>query len=447
MRDPRDIIDNESMSALQWVIIFLTVFMNAMDGFDVQAISVSGRGIREEFGISDTELGFVLSMELIGMAFGSILLGGVADKIGRRAMMLWCMAFMTAGMFLASVSGSVVMLSIWRVITGVGIGGMLSTINATAAEFSNKKQRALCISLMVIGYPIGGIACGMFGQNFLDAGATNWRDMFTYGAILSGILVPLIYFFIPESVHWLTRKQPANVLERVNHSLKKLGHSVVDAMPQLHETTKKSSVLDIFSRKMTPTTLIVAGSYFMMITAFYFVVKWAPTLVADMGFPASSAAGVLTWAFVGGTLGGIVFGLFSIKFNLKRLTLIMLVLTTIGTALFGRSEPDLAILSFWAAFAVFFSNAAISGLYATAARVFPTYLRATGTGFMIGFGRGGAVLAPIVAGVLLDAGISMASIALIMGLNALVAAFILMFLNMRYGDDVEKDAQAGEAKA
>jgi MFS family permease len=151
MTDPREIIDKSAMTSMQFIIVAITVLLNAMDGFDVLAISVSGPGIRGEFGINQAQLGFVLSMELIGMAIGSVFLGGLADKIGRRNMTLGCLVVMSTGMFLATTATDVTTLSLWRVYTGLGIGGMLSTTNAVVAEFSSIKHRGLCISMMVIG--------------------------------------------------------------------------------------------------------------------------------------------------------------------------------------------------------------------------------------------------------------------------------------------------------
>ena len=149
--DPREVLDQSKMTIGMITVVAITVFLNAMDGFDVLAISFASVGIAEEWGITRLQLGFVLSAELVGMAIGSIFLGGVADKIGRRPTLLGCLIVMASGMLLATTSTSAIILSVWRVLTGLGIGGMLSCTNATVAEFSNNKWRSLCISLMVIG--------------------------------------------------------------------------------------------------------------------------------------------------------------------------------------------------------------------------------------------------------------------------------------------------------
>jgi benzoate transport len=448
MTDPREIIDKSAMTTLQYVIVAITVLLNAMDGFDVLAISVSGPGIRTEFGIDQAELGLVLSMELIGMAVGSVLLGGVADKIGRRNMTLGCLVVMAAGMFLASSATSLGMLEIFRVITGLGIGGMLSTTNAVVAEFSNNKHRGLCISLMVIGYPLGGIVCGEVGKALLDAGATNWRVMFTIGALLSAALIPITFFLMPESIHWLARKQPENALNRINSALIKLGHSAVAALPAIGEEQRKKSVMDIFSPALALSTILVTLAYFTHIITFYYILKWTPTIVTTMGIPASAASGVLTWANVGGAAGGAIFGLLTTRIGLKPLSIGILALSAVGVAIYGRAAPEVTSLSMLACLAGFFGNAGVSGLYTIVAYVFPTHVRATGTGFVIGLGRGGAVLSPIIAGFLLNSGASLPSVGLVMAIGSAIGAIVLVFLKL--GTDKPATATSkgavGEAK-
>ncbi|MEY4642695.1 MAG: hypothetical protein RLZZ227_2689 [Pseudomonadota bacterium] len=452
MTDPRDIIDKSRMTPMMYFIVAITVLLNGMDGFDVLAISVSGPGIMSEFGIDRARLGWVLNMELIGMAVGSVFLGGFADKLGRRNMALGCLGVMAVGMFLATTSGSVEALMAWRVFTGLGIGGMLSTTNAIVAEFSNIKHRAMCISMMVIGYPLGGIICGEVGKALLDAGATNWREMFTSGAILSAVLIPVVFFFVPESVHWLARKQPPGALERINAALNKIGHAAVAALPSQPTGQRKTSVFDILKPGLIAMTLLATAAYFFHMMTFYYILKWTPTIVTTMGIPASAASGVLTWANVGGALGGVVFGLLTMKFGVKPLTIGILLLNVVGVALFGRSAPELVQLSYLAAFAGFFGNAGVSGLYTIAAYVFPTHVRATGTGFVIGMGRGGAILAPAIAGYLMQSGINagtdpatyLASTAMVMGLGSLIGAIVLCFL--KFGNDLHSEAPVTDIK-
>jgi MFS family permease len=133
--DPRELIDKSPMSLLQIFIIAITVGLNAMDGIDVLSISLAAPDIAREWGLNDTIVGFILSMELIGMGIGSIALGWVADATGRRKTMLACLFMMALGMFMVTQSSNVIELSIYRIITGLGIGGLLASITAITAEF------------------------------------------------------------------------------------------------------------------------------------------------------------------------------------------------------------------------------------------------------------------------------------------------------------------------
>src|ERR1700691_4412661 len=229
--DPRETMAMSPMSSLQIAVVAITVGLNALDGFDVLAISFASPGIAREWGIDRAALGFVLSMELIGMGLGSILLGGVADKLGRRRTLLGCLVVMTLGMAMATRAKGVYDLSIWRVFTGLGIGGMLATINAVAAEFSNARRRSLNVSLMAIGYPIGAVVGGSIASLLLKQ--SEWQVVFAFGAAATAAFIPLVFWLVPESVSWLCRRQPAGALDAVNRSLARMGHTPVAELPEI----------------------------------------------------------------------------------------------------------------------------------------------------------------------------------------------------------------------
>jgi benzoate transport len=416
------------MSRLQVVVVAITIALNALDGFDVLSISFASPGIANEWGIDRAALGIVLSMELIGMAIGSVLLGGIADKIGRRPTVLGCLAVMVVGMFMATTVRGLVDLSIWRVVTGVGIGGMLAAINAIAAEFSNTRRRHLSVSLMSIGYPLGAVFGGIVAARLLRD--NDWRTVFYFGTSVTAALIPVVFFYVPESVHWLARKQPPGALQKINRALTRMGHTAAAALPEIPADVRKRSVADIFAPALLASTVIVTLAYFFHITTFYFIVKWVPKIVVDLGFAASSAAGVLVWANVGGALGGGVFGLLTQRYSVKALTIGVLVLSTVMVTLFGRTPADLERLSLICAVAGFCTNAGIVGLYAIIAQAFPTHVRAFGTGFTVGVGRGGSVLAPIIAGFLFAAGYSLPTVALMLAFGSLFAAGMLLMLKL-----------------
>ena len=426
--DPRDVIAQSPMSRLQIAVVGITIALNALDGFDILSISFASPGIAMEWGIDRAALGIVLSMELIGMAIGSIVLGGVADKIGRRPTILGCLLVMSVGMLMATTVTGLVDLSIWRVITGLGIGGMLAAINAVAAEFSSTHRRHLSVSLMSIGYPVGAVLGGMVAAWLLQG--NDWRSVFYLGAGITATLIPITYFVMPESVHWLARKQPSGALEKINRAMVRMGHAAIATLPVISADARKRSMSDLFGPGLLGITVLCATAYFFHITTFYFILKWVPKIVADFGFAASSAAGVLVWTNVGGALGGATLGFLTLRFGVKGLTISVMLLSTVMVALFGQTPPELQRLSMICAFAGFCTNAAIVGMYAIFAQVFPTHVRASGTGFAVGVGRGGSVLAPIIAGFLFEAGYALPTVALMMSMGSLVAAGVLSFLKL-----------------
>jgi benzoate transport len=426
--DPRDTLAFSPMTPAQVRVIAVTVGLCALDGFDVLAISFASPGIAHEWGINRAALGVVLSMELLGMAIGAILVGGIADRIGRRRTVLGCLLVMTFGMAMAITARSVVTLSAWRVITGLGIGGMLAALTAIASEFANARRRDLCVALMSIGYPLGAIFGGSIAAQLLVR--SDWRSVFEFGALLSGLLLPVVFRWVPESVVWLCQCRPARALERVNASLERLGYAAVGSLPPPPARAGVAGGGGIFMAPLLVTTLLGTLAYALHVTTFYFILKWIPKIVVDMGFVASSAAGVLVWANVGGATGGALLGLLTLRFGLKELTVLWLLASAAMVALFGHTRADLTQLSLICALTGFCTNGGIVGLYAILARVYPAESRAAGTGFAIGVGRGGAILAPVIAGYLFQAGWGLAAVAQTMGMGSLLAAAALALLHV-----------------
>lgn len=426
MDDPRDYINNGKMSVLQVIVVIITILLNAMDGFDVLSISFAAPGIAREWGTTPAALGVVMSMELVGMAIGSFFLGGVADRMGRRPTILGCLAVMSGGMLLVTTATNAIQLSAWRVLVGLGIGGILACVNAVVAEFSSVKRKGLCISLMVIGYPLGGTFGGMFASQLLQT--HDWRAIFYFGAAITGVLIPAVYFFVPESVHWLTQKQPKGALDKINAALVRMKFPHVEELPEIYKQENKKTISGIFAPSLIGVTVLTTVAYFLHINTFYFILKWSPKIVADMGFAASLAGGVLVWANMGGALGGGIFGWLTTRIELKKLTIIIMLLTSVFVAVFGWTSSDLGRIKNLAACAGFFGNAGVSGLYSILAVAFPTHTRATGTGFVIGMGRAGAIISPILAGVLFQTGAGLPAVALVMGMGSLLAGLVLCFL-------------------
>lgn len=427
--DPRELVDKARMSRFQWTAVFLMVGLNALDGFDVLSISYASPGIAAAWGIDRAALGIVLSMELVGMAFGSLLLGNVADAIGRRKTILGCLVVMSGGMFAAATATDITTLCIYRVITGLGIGGMLASINAAVAEAANAKRRALCVVLMAAGLPIGSVIGGLISGELLKV--HDWPAVFILGGVATAAFIPLVLWLAPESIAFEMHKRSPGALERINKTLKKMGHAAIDALPDVPAVKPKAGLPLLFSRQFAALAILLALAYFMHIITFYYIIKWIPKIVVDLGFAPPTAAGVLVWASIGGSLGALTLGLLTLKARITALTIGAMLASTVAVIVFGQGWETLEHIAMAAAVAGFFTNAPIVGLYAIVAQSFPTQLRATATGFVIGLGRGGAALAPVIAGFLFQAGWSLPTVSIIMGLAATVAALMLFLARGR----------------
>ena len=429
IEDPRAIIAREPMGRAQFVAVAVCVALTALDGFDVLSISFASPGIAAEWGIDRAMLGIVLSMELIGMSAGSIFVGSLADRVGRRPIALGCLVVMAIGMGLATTARDVTQLSAFRLFTGIGIGGLLAAGNAMAAEFANARRRNLAVALMAAGYPLGAIVGGTIASRLLAAG--SWRSVFAFGALVSAAFVPLVWFLVPETIAYLAHRRPANVLERVNGVLRRLGHATVSALPAPSTDVPRARLAQLFAPDLARTTVLLTVGYFAHIVTFYFILKWIPKIVVDMGFAPSTAGSVLVWANVGGLTGALIFSLLTQRAGLRRLLIGALVLSAVMVAVFGRGQADLRQLALVAAIAGMCTNAAVVGFYAMLAQSFPTAVRAGGTGFVIGVGRGGAALGPILAGFLFKNGATLQTVALTMALGSVVAVVALVLLRYR----------------
>ena len=361
------ILDDVPMTRLQIAAVVLCVALNAIDGFDVLAISFAAPGIAAEWGISRGALGIVLAMELIGMAAGSVVLGSIADNLGRRPIILGCLVVMASGMYLASQATSVNALLATRFVTGVGIGGMLATTNAMVAEYSNARHRNFNVVLMATGYPVGIIIGGSLATILLAH--FDWRAVFILGAAMTGVLLPAIWFLMPESISYLAQKKRPDALAQINRILTRMGHAVLEQLPASEE--KSTGWRDLFSPQLARTTILLTTAYLAHIITFYFILKWIPNIVVDMEYSPASAGGILVWANVGGAVGSVLLGGLTHYFRLRSLIITALIGSIVMINVFGMGQVNLTGLAIVAGITGFFTNSAVVGTLRNAGPVIP----------------------------------------------------------------------------
>jgi MFS family permease len=434
---PREVIEQTPMGVRQWIVVILMVLLNALDGFDVLSSAFAAPGITADWGIARPALGVVLSAELLGMGFGSVLLGGAADRYGRKFTMIACLVLMAIGMYLASIAASVQPMVAYRFLTGIGIGGMLTTTNAVVAESTNSRWRSVAIAVYVAGYPLGAIIGGIAASEWLLP-TYSWHAVFVFGAVVTAVLIPVILVLVPETAaYWATKRNLAGV----NRTLAAFGKPAISDLPVILAGTVKPRVTDILSNpKLRPVTLLLAFGYTFHCITFYYILKFGVQIVSDYppGYPPSQAATVLTYANIGGFMGSALFGFVMARLGVRWPTALMLLIGAMMVAYFGTGRDTLKAWQMATMIAGFFTNAAISGFYAAFARGFPAYARATGTGFALGVGRLGAAGSPLLAGTLFGwlGDDQLLTVSIIMAMGSVVSLALFLMLPERDGDDV-----------
>ena len=413
-------ISQGQMKSLQIGIILICWLINMLDGFDVLAIAYAAPTISEEWQLAPEKLGIVLSAGLAGMALGALFIAPLADRFGRRKIILWCLAVIGFAMVGTALVNSVVLLVIVRVITGLGVGGLLASLNTMVAEYSSDRRRNFAISFLQSGYPIGALAGGLIAAPLIPA--FGWQVVFILGGLSTLVMVAVVLLFMPESLHFLMAQRPANALQQVNRVLSRLGHSMITELPTLTgKAPPPASIGQILSPSLKTNTLLLWLSFFMSMLTLYFLLLWTPQIIVNAGLPKDQ--GILVGASLnaGGLLGMLLLGYFSERFGLYRLIIGFFLLAALSMVAFALIDASATVLLVLAFVLGFFTIGGMIGLYSAAAGLYPTTLRNTGLGWGIGIGRLGAILGPNVAGVLIGIGWEQADYFLLLALPLVFA--------------------------
>lgn len=401
----RRAISSGPMSTLQIGAVAICIALNMIDGFDVLVVAFSASNLTADWNLTGAELGVLLSAGLFGMMAGSLLLAPLADWFGRRSLILACLCLITAGMLLSSLAQGMAQLFWLRVMTGLGIGGMLAGIGVITAEYSSDKWRSTNVSLQATGYPIGATIGGAIAAVLIAR--YGWRSAFVFGGLASAAMIPVVIRGLPESLDFLVTRRPPRALEKLNAVLRRMGRPETAQLPEAWAAERDATakpLSGLFSASQLPSTLLLWGSFFLLMFSFYFIMSWTPRLLVTAGLSAQQGitGGVLL--NLGGIFGGALFAWLATRVGVRRLTAAFLALTAAFTILFGFFATQLAV-AFLAAVALgTFLIGSMAGLYSLAPILYPTSVRTFGLGWGIGIGRLGAVLAPAIAGILVDAG-------------------------------------------
>lgn len=398
----RDKIDNSPMSGYQWMIVFMAVIMNLLDGFDVLALAFTAANIRAEFGLTAQQLGYLMSAGLLGMAAGSLFLAPVADKIGRRPLLLISVALSALGMLGSALIEHYQTLAFWRMITGLGVGGILVGTNVLTSEYSSRKWRSFAISVYAAGFGIGAVLGGMFAMT-LQA-EYGWRSVYFAGFSLTALCFIVLLVWLPESIDFLTTKQPQNAQQKLNNIARKLGFSGEWALPEKTQQCAKIPFTQVFNHEYRRSTVLIWIAFFAIMFSFYFVSQWTPALLTQAGMTKEQGVSVGMMISLGGTCGSLFYGLLASRWSVRRVLIVFTLLSALVAVIFILSSSVLWLAMLFGVLVGALMNGCISGLYTLNPAIYAADIRSTGVGLSISVGRIGAILAPIAAGKLLDLG-------------------------------------------
>ena len=441
----KEVMNEQPMSRYQWFIVGICLFLYIIDGFDFMVMAYVASSIGAELSLTSTHIGALISAGLVGMTVGSIFVAPLADRIGRKNLVIISLILCATSMVAATFVRSAFELGICRFITGIGIGGIQISCMVLATEYSSKRLKSFSVGLLSAGYGLGATLGGLLAVYLI--GSFGWRYVFLFGGIATFVGLLLSIRYLPESIDYLLYKQPKQALEKLNMIAKKMGHQIMENLPaQALKPTGKSTIKKIFNEKYLMQTLILWFSMFFILFGFYFVMGWTPKIIASSGLGNESGVTIGMMISAGGMIGALALGVLSTKFRVFHVQVFFLCATALSVFIFVNSTatPNLLILS--AIILGLFINGCLAGIYSISTGIYEADVRSTGVGFATGIGRFGGISSPIIAGYFLDQGMAPLSLYGLFSVIFIIAAIGIFSLS-RMNAKAEKKFQAQPAEA
>jgi benzoate transport len=409
------------------------MLMNMLDGMDVMVIAYAAPSLAKAWTIEPGTLGVVFSAGLAGMTLGAMFLAPVADRIGRRRMIMTCIVVMGLGTLLTAYAANVTQMILLRLVSGLGIGAMLATSATMSAEFVPTRIKNFGVSIVFAGYPAGAVLSGLVAAWIIPE--HGWQAIFVFAGVVTLATLLLVAPLLPESLEFLAKSGRADALASVNRVLARMRRAPLAALPadaNNGEGIRRASVGALFapSRRVATSWLWVA--FFTAFATLYFLTSWIPKLASNTGLSMELAIYAGTVFNLGAFFGIVTQGWFSNRFGLRRVICIFLMATAALMVGFGLWQQPWVILLMFGLIG-FGVQGGFVGLYAVAAWLYPVEIRNTGIGWGIGAGRLGAVFGPMAGGALVAIGLSMATNFIIFSVP-LVIAGIATILVGRQGE-------------
>jgi AAHS family 4-hydroxybenzoate transporter-like MFS transporter len=439
-------IDQQPVGGFQIKLLLTCAAVLFLDGFDTQAIGYVAPALAREWGLTKGALGPVFSAGLFGLMIGALIFGPLADRVGRKKIIIFStLAFGLGTLATAFVSDVNTLLAI-RFLTGLGLGGAMPNAVAMTSEFSPHRRRATMVMIMFCGFSVGAALGGLLAAAMIPQ--FGWRSVFVVGGLAPLALVPVLALRLPESVRFLALTGRAH--ERVGELLRYIATNAAFA-PGTQYTVHEPGlagipVLHLFKEKRTVVTLLLWVVFFMSLLDLYFLSNWLPTVLNDLGATVSASAAIGSMLQVGGVVGTFALGSVIDRFSFRALALVYFAAVFAVGAIgqLSHSVVFVTVAIFAAGFCIVGGQIAANALAAT---FYPTAVRATGVGWALGIGRVGSIVGPLVGGALLTAKWSTGSVFMAAATAALCAAIAAFSLSRLAGMGGGKDEQASSFDA
>jgi AAHS family 4-hydroxybenzoate transporter-like MFS transporter len=416
-----DVLDQPKLRPFQKLVIALCTLIVFVEGISAQAAGYIGPELREAWKLSPSELALFFSSALIGLMFGGIFVAPLADRVGRRPVLLGCVALFGICSIASAASTGIASLDILRFVTGLGIGGAMPNAIAMTAEYSPARRRSAMVAVMMTGFILGSVFAGLAAAPLVPI--WGWQSLFVIGGVLPLLFLPVLLAALPESIRFLSlhedaRPAVAKLIKRIDPSME------VDASTRIvieEHSASSVSVLALFREGRARSTVLLWIIYFMSLLNLYLFASWLTTHVRETGVSAATAILVNTMFQVGGAFGA-VFGWMLDRAGPARTIFTAYIIAAMAIACISLAQANLIMLTVAVFVAGFGIIGGQNGANALAALSYPTHIRSTGVGWAIGIGRVGSIVGPGLAGILLQMGMTTGNIFYMAVIPALIAA-------------------------
>ncbi len=391
--DVQSFINQQPLSRYQWRVVLLCFLIVFLDGLDTAAMGFIAPALSQEWGIDRASLGPVMSAALIGMVFGALGSGPLADRFGRKGVLVGAVLVFGGFSLASAYASNVDQLLVLRFLTGLGLGAGMPNATTLLSEYTPERLKSLLVTSMFCGFNLGMAGGGFISAKMIPA--YGWHSLLVVGGVLPLLLAVLLMVWLPESARFLVVRNRGT--DRVRKTLSPIAPQVVAeaasfSVPEQKAVAARNVFSVIFSGTYGLGTVLLWLTYFMGLVIVYLLTSWLPTLMRDSGASMEQAAFIGALFQFGGVLSAVGVGWAMDRFNPHKVIGAFYLLAGVFAYAVGQSLGNITLLATLVLVAGMCVNGAQSAMPSLAARFYPTQGRATGVSWMLGIGRFGAIL-------------------------------------------------------